>query len=1032
VTINGLTVPMSVISRFAPSVGLHYWEQYLPCSIEYILSHATLKQGQPSDYAGHLSDGTAVATNLTQLDLYNYARQDPSGDNFYLSIESQARQGGPPAGTAPPYDSSVLANVPMYVSVQVPTDKSFVDLNFYFLFAYNGPQTIRGLEPGRHFNAVIPNFAEHEGDIEGVTVRITSDLQNIVFVRYEAHGNSSYYAPLELLYLGTHPKVSCALFSHSTYNPAGKNANDWIELKDYALAEGVDIINDGPRWEPYLYNQLVLVGLDTNGQAINGQWWAAFAGRIGVHQLNTFQEAEGVGGDLDPDQWLYANSCGEGVQAYFEALFAKSNFSKYDADNVGVGPQGLGSRGSIVQNQPTYAVPEVTGTLFCRAGNNLVLSVNPTNVSGPVTVETFDPTLATQLWRRQEWDSSDGPRYVFINQSSGLILKADGVQGDAAFQSSTLTSANFWRLGGDEGDDFHAVQWAQDISQNLNLLGNGPYNPGMAVGTWSWGGGDPNEVWKFLPSNPAQTTGRIESRLSANGGNFYLSADPLNPIGQLVIEPFSSNSAAQIWIRQEHPATSGGTNYSYINQLTKLMLYASGANGGPALQTNAFSQNVIWYNGGDEGNGYAAFQFGPDIHQNLNVLGDNVNYAGAKVGTWEWGGGADNEVWRYIPTAPPPQTPVVIVSGLVYQGGILVLSPNPTNPAAEVVIEPYQPGLASQIWIRNDFPRVAGTSYVFVNQDSGLALYSPGGNGSHVTLVPFDANNNGLYWNYFGPGLSALQYAPDPNQNLNVFGDNSAYPGALVGTWEWGGGAGNEVWELLTDTVPPLLQLPATIETNTIPGQNYAVVNFNVSATDNFGVALITVQPPSGSQFPIGTNYVYCQAIDTSSNATPSESFKVIVHDQEPPAVYCPSNIVVPTDPGGTNAIVNFAALAFDNSGVSTLTFSQPTGSAFPIGSTLVQCVAVDPSGNRATNQFTVTVKSASPPVIAATLSPSLPIQLTISGVVGLRYQIQYKDDLASPTAWQTLASVTLSNASFSITDTNVVSRRYYRVALLP
>ena len=121
VTINGLTVPLTVVSNFAPVVGLHTWEAYLPCSIDYILAHASVEYGQPSDYAADLSDGTVVKVHPSQTDLYNYALSDPAGTNYFLSIEAAARPGGPPTNTAPPYDSSVLTNVPMYVSVQVPS-----------------------------------------------------------------------------------------------------------------------------------------------------------------------------------------------------------------------------------------------------------------------------------------------------------------------------------------------------------------------------------------------------------------------------------------------------------------------------------------------------------------------------------------------------------------------------------------------------------------------------------------------------------------------------------------------------------------------------------------------------------------------------------------------------------------------------------------------------------------------------------------------------------------------------------------------
>lgn len=1038
VTVNGLTVPMNVISNFAPSVGLHYWEPYLPCSMDYILAHASVVHGQPSDYVGHLNDGVVVITHPTQQQLYQIATNDPAGTNYYLSIEPGAFAGGPPTNTAPPYDSSVLTNVPMYVSVQVPPDKSFVDLNFYFIFAYNGPQTIRGLEPSRHFNAILEDFAKHQGDVEGVSVRITPDFQKIIFVRYEAHGNSSYYAPGDVPFEGSHPQVSCALNSHSSYNPEGLNANDWIVLKDIGgLSEGVDIVNNGAIWRPYLNTNLVLVGLDTNNQPINGQLWAAFAGRLGIHQLNDFTSAGGVGSGLDFDQQAWAEASGEATEAYLTYELTQSGFTEYDADNVGVGPQCLGARASVVENKPTYSIPETTGELFAgvNGGANLVLSINPANPTGPLILATYDQNLPpAQQWRRQEWDSYFGTRYVYINQQSGLAMYATGVQGAGITQTASLSSSNFWMLGGDEGNDFHAVQWADDTGQNLNIPGNGPYNAGNSVVTWSWGGGAPNEIWKFVVPHPVQTPGRIEAAATYGGTNLYLSVDPANPYGQLVVEPFATN-AAQIWLRAANSSSSGITNYTYVNQFSGLMMYAPGGNGGIVSQTNVFSQNTDWYDGSDEGNGYHAIQFGPDIGQNLNIPGDGPYPFGDGVITWGWGGGAPNEIWRFLPTTPPPQQPCLIESKILDGTANMVLSANPTNASGEVVIEPYTPGLTREVWIQNTIPRVSGNSYIYVNEASGLALYSPGGNGSQVTLVPFNISSNGMYWNVASPFTAtwnALQYAPDGNQNLNVFGDGPYNPGAAVGTWEWSGGADNEVWQIVADQQPPVLNLPSTIHAQTAPGTNVAIVNYTVTATDNFGIATVSSSPQSGTAFPIGTNYVYCVASDPSSNSTPVESFAVIVQDKEAPKVFCPNNMIVPTDAGQPTAVVYFAALGFDNSGSCTVTCTPPAGTAFPIGTNKVQCIGVDASGNAATNSFTVTVVNQNPPVIGLLPVASSAFQFTVSGVPGSHYQIEYKDDLNSTDQWQLLQAFTLSNSTQTINDTNQASHRFYRAVLLP
>ncbi len=177
-----------------------------------------------------------------------------------------------------------------------------------------------------------------------------------------------------------------------------------------------------------------------------------------------------------------------------------------------------------------------------------------------------------------------------------------------------------------------------------------------------------------------------------------------------------------------------------------------------------------------------------------------------------------------------------------------------------------------------------------------------------MTLVPFNVNSNGMYWNFADPftaNWEAVQYVPDGNQNLNVFGDGPYNPGAAVGSWEWSGGQPNEVWQIVADTQPPSLILPSTIHAVTNPGTNVATVTFNVIANDDFGIATISCFPPSGTNFPIGTNYVYCSASDpASSNSTPVQSFAVIVQDKESPKVFCPNNMTVPTDPGQTNALV--------------------------------------------------------------------------------------------------------------------------------
>jgi len=78
------------------------------------------------------------------------------------------------------------------------------------------------------------------------------------------------------------------------------------------------------------------------------------------------------------------------------------------------------------------------------------------------------------------------------------------------------------------------------------------------------------------------------------------------------------------------------------------------------------------------------------------------------------------------------------------------------------------------------------------------------------------------------------------------------------------------------DGTPPVISCPADIMAGACD-TNGAVVNFNVTATDNCaGPVVVVCTPPSGSVFPSGTNIVTCVATDPCGN-TNQCSFNVVV-----------------------------------------------------------------------------------------------------------------------------------------------------------
>jgi hypothetical protein len=90
----------------------------------------------------------------------------------------------------------------------------------------------------------------------------------------------------------------------------------------------------------------------------------------------------------------------------------------------------------------------------------------------------------------------------------------------------------------------------------------------------------------------------------------------------------------------------------------------------------------------------------------------------------------------------------------------------------------------------------------------------------------------------------------------------------------------------------------------------------------------------------------------------------VVYRENFAPVITCPSNIVTNCT-GNSQAIVHFTIEAADESGVPPLIVcSPPSGSAFPVGQTLVTCTAMDSDQLSNSCTFTVTVLDLVPPVV--------------------------------------------------------------------
>jgi HYR domain len=169
----------------------------------------------------------------------------------------------------------------------------------------------------------------------------------------------------------------------------------------------------------------------------------------------------------------------------------------------------------------------------------------------------------------------------------------------------------------------------------------------------------------------------------------------------------------------------------------------------------------------------------------------------------------------------------------------------------------------------------------------------------------------------------------------------------------------------------PLIFVPEVVFASAT-GADGATVQFSVSGfsfVDPAPAPTITCDHQSGDLFPLGGTNVTCTATDSFGSA--SASFPVFVMDTVGPVVTVPSDILVASQ---TDAVVTFTATAVDAiAGSVGVTCFPESGSTFPLGTTVVTCIALDEQDNPGFGQFNVTVSAG--PVL--TLPPNLTVECT-------------------------------------------------------
>ncbi len=172
----------------------------------------------------------------------------------------------------------------------------------------------------------------------------------------------------------------------------------------------------------------------------------------------------------------------------------------------------------------------------------------------------------------------------------------------------------------------------------------------------------------------------------------------------------------------------------------------------------------------------------------------------------------------------------------------------------------------------------------------------------------------------------------------------------------------------IDDTTDPVISgCPANVGPLSMdPGGCGATVTWAApTATDNCGGMPSISQvagDPSGTTFPEGTHTVQYSATDACMNVSLCTFTIEVLGDSEDPTANCPGNITVGNDAGLCGANVTFNATVSDNCPSATIACSAMSGDFFAVGTTTVNCVAVDAAGNTATCSFDITVNDTQKP----------------------------------------------------------------------
>ena len=165
----------------------------------------------------------------------------------------------------------------------------------------------------------------------------------------------------------------------------------------------------------------------------------------------------------------------------------------------------------------------------------------------------------------------------------------------------------------------------------------------------------------------------------------------------------------------------------------------------------------------------------------------------------------------------------------------------------------------------------------------------------------------------------------------------------------------------ITDTTPPIITAPESIEAEATSALETAVSIGNANATDFIGIESITNDAPN--VFPVGDTIVTWTATDLAG-LTSTDTQTITVVDTTAPTIRTPSVVTVEASSETQNVVEYGTIIADDLVGVVSMNNDAPA--VFPFGLTTITWTVTDEAGNVATSTQEV--------MVVDTISPSIEV----------------------------------------------------------